>query len=61
VGKGAFARATYNLKDEIGYMLRDVETFCQKEDGPGEEGEDWYGDGKEFRCGECDGVHFGSR
>lgn len=41
-------------------MLKDVEMFCQEEDGLGE-GEDWYGDGMEFRCGECDGVYFGSR
>ena len=59
VGKGGFARATYNLKDEVGYMLKDVEKFCQQENGDGDD--DWYGEGMEFRCGECDGVYLGSR
>jgi len=50
VGKGIYARGTYNQKDEIGYMLEDVEKFCQEDDRDGLE----YGDGWEFRCGDCD-------
>ena len=49
IGEGGYARATYNQKDEVGYMLKDVETFCQKDDRDGKK----YGDGMEFRCEEC--------
>jgi hypothetical protein len=62
VGKGLFAKATYNLNDEVGYMLRDVEMFCEDGDGDGdgdEESEDGDEGGKEFRCGDCDKVYFG--
>ena len=55
VGKGAFARATYNLRDEVGYMFRDVERFV--EDGDGDGGSD--GEREEFRCRSCDKVYFG--
>ena len=55
VGKGAFARATYNLRDEVENMLRDVERFV--EDGDGDGGSD--GEREEFRCRSCDKVYFG--
>lgn len=58
VGKGAFAKATYNLRDEVRYMLRDVERFCKGADGNGESEEE-YGGGEEFRCGNCDKLYFG--
>jgi len=52
VGKGSFAKATYNLRDEVGYMLRDVETF-EGSDGDGDgASEDGWGR-EEFKCGNC--------
>lgn len=49
-----FARATYGLRDEVGYMLRDVERFCREDGGGDGEAEgDGEGEGEEFKCGEC--------
>lgn len=57
VGKGSFAKATYNLRDEVGYVLRDVDMFEGSDGGGGGQSEHEWGR-EEFKCGNCSGVAF---